>query len=200
MKHHDRPQILVVDSGSEDRSYLEWCLDHGCKVAPINNKLYSFGAHAWAMRHYGEVNYFYFMMDSLIVNANLDEFRERPVTVMRHFSSQVHDWGWTETGEHLSVWGHHQLERMGISVPSAYHGVMGPIYFMQRDIIDKLDHMGYFFTQTSSKYLLCGMERVSGIVLESIGVDVTRSLQGHHGHHDDPYDETFVRKLNMARM
>ncbi len=198
-RYHKDPKILVVDSGSPDRSYLDLCVDMGCKVAPINNKLYGFGAHAWAIRHYGEVEFFYLIFDSLIVQSNCDEFRERPVTAIRHFSSQVHDWGWDENGAHLSGWGHEQLARMGVPVPAQYSGLMGPMAFMQRDVIDKLDHMGYFFTQTSSKYLLCGMERVSGIVLESMGIDVTQSLQGPHGRHEDVYDETYVRKINMAR-
>lgn len=200
-KWHDNPKILVVDSGSQNRSYLNWCLDHHCKVAAINNQLYSFGAHAWAMRHYGEVEFFAFIMDSLLITGNLDHLEKQPLTTVRHFSSSVHDWGWDSTGEHLSVWGKEQLDRMGVPLPDVYTGILGPIMFANRDVIDRLDYeLGYWFTQTTDKFQLCGMERVAGICLSHLGYNPENSLQGHHWRHEDAYDESLVMKLNMARM
>lgn len=199
-RHHDDPHILIVDSQSEDQSYLQWCIDRGCTIGPINNALYATGAFAWAQRHYPDVEYFYFLFDSLIVQSNLDHMQEHPLTVVRHWSNAQHDWGWDADGTHLSVWGGEQLDRMGIPMPAIYHGVMGPMMFVQRPVVEQLDHLGYWFTQVTSSYLHCAMERVAGIVLEHLAFNIPESsIQGTHSTHEALYDERFVKKLNMGR-
>ena len=199
-RHHDKPQILVVDAGSDDQSYFDWCMERGVKIASINNQLYATGAHAWAQRHYPEVDFFYMIFDSLIVQSNCDEFRNRPLTVVRHWHSSQHDWGWDADGTHLSVWGNEQLDRMGIPRTNDYTGIMGPMMFVDRSVLEKLDHIGYWFTQVTSSYLHCAQERVAGITLEHLGHDIASvSLQGTHITHESPYDETYVAKRNMGR-
>ncbi len=200
-RHHESPKILVVDSGSEDKSYFDFCFERGVKVASINNQLFGFGAHAWAFRHHPDVDFFYFIFDSLIVTGNCDRFRNRPLTVMRHWHSSEHDWGWDETtGAHLSIWGRQQLERMGVPFPESYHGVMGPMYFMDRPTCEKLDNIGYWFAQTTNKHLQCAQERIAGVTLEYIGLDVPSvSLQGGHTVHSAHYPEGYVHKIDLAR-
>ena len=53
-RFHDKPDIVVVDSGSSDKSYFDFCIDRGVKIASINNRLYATGAHAWAFVHHPE--------------------------------------------------------------------------------------------------------------------------------------------------
>lgn len=199
-RHHDNPRIVVVDSGSPDKSYFDFLIDRGVRIASINNQLYATGAHAWAFVHHPDIEFFYLVFDSLIVTANLDEFQQRPLTTIRHWHSSEHDWGWDEDGTHLSVWGGEQLARMGVPMPTAYHGIMGPLMFAHRSVLQSLYDLGYWFTQTTSAYKQCATERVIGICLEHLGHDVTQSLQGTHIRHESPYDESFVRKLDMARI
>ena len=200
-RHHDDPHILIVDSDSPDKPYLRWCIERGCTIGPVNNRLYATGAFAWAQRHYPDVSYFYFTFDSLIVQSNLDHLQAMPLTVVRHWASTEHDWGWDHDGTHLSIWGAEQLARMGVAMPEHYHGVMGPMMFVQRPVVEHLDHLGYWFTQVTSAYEHCAMERVAGIVLEHLGFDLPEaSLQGVHTSHGASYDESLVRKLDMARV
>lgn len=199
LANHDKPKILVVDSASPDKSYFDGLMDRGVKIASIHNQLYAVGAHAWAYRHYPDIEYFYMIFDSLIVQSNLDHLQERPVTVTRHWPSTMHDWGWDADGTHLSVWGGEQLARMGIPMPDFYNGIMGPMMMVQQSVCMQLDKLGYWFTQTTSAYKQCAMERVAGITLEHLGYDVTTSLQGWHTHHEARYDETMVKKLNLGR-
>lgn len=199
LRHHDDPKILVVDSASPDKSYFDGLIDRGVRIASIHNTLYGVGAHAWAYRHHPDVDYFYLLFDSLVVQANLDDLQARPVTAIRHWHSLQHDWGWDADGTHLSVWGAAQLARMGIEMPETYHGIMGPMLFAQRAVLERMDQLGFWFTQTTSAYKQCAMERVAGIVLEHLGYPVTDSLQGAHAGHWDPYDESLVRKIDMAR-
>lgn len=199
-RFHDKPNIVVVDSGSSDKSYFDFCIDRGVKIASINNRLYATGAHAWAFVHHPEVVYFNLIFDSVIVQANLDHLHEQPLTTFRHWPSSLHDWGWDSQGEHLSVWGNQQLDRMGIPRTNDYVGIMGPILFAQREVLKSLYDVGYFFTQVIDSYLHCAMERVAGITLDYLGWDVQNSLQGIHTSHCAQYDETYVRKLDLGRL
>ncbi len=201
-RHHDNPKILVVDSASPDRSYFDWLTERDVRVAAINNTGYGTGAHAWGYRQNPDADYFYMMFDSLIVQSNCDEFQDRPVTVVRHWHNSQHDWGWDEgvpEWPHLSIWGGEQLDRMGVPRTDNYHGIMGPMMFLQGSVAKKLDEIGYWDTQVTSRFLQCGMERVAGITLEHLGHDVTQSLQGTHTVHTAAYDETYVKKLDLTR-
>lgn len=199
-RHHDNPKILVVDSASADKSYFDWLAERGVQIAPINNQHYGIGAFGWAYRHYSDQDFFYLIYDSLIVQCNLDQFQERQLTTIRHWHHTQHDWGWDQDGVHLAEWGGRQLDRMGVPRTEDYHGIMGPMFFAQASVMAQLDEIGFWFTTPETKYELCAMERVTGIVLEHLGHRVTGSLQGVHTHHGDNYDESFVRKLDMARM
>jgi hypothetical protein len=199
-EHHDNPIIIVVDSDSDDKSYLSWCVNHGCRIGPTNNHLRAFGAHAWAYRHNPDADFFYLTFDSVIINANLDYLQERPVTAIRHWSNAMHGWGWDGAGTPLEVWGGQQLERMGIPFPDAYTGIMGPVMFAQKETCDELDKIGYWFAQTTTEYEHCAMERVAGISLAHIGYPITESLQGFHTTHSAEYPENAVRKIDLARV
>ena len=199
-RHHENPTILVVDSDSDDKSYLNWCVDHGCRIGPTNNHLRAFGAHAWAYRHHPDFDYFYFIFDSLIVQSNLDKYQHRAVTAMRHWPSVLHGWGWDHDGTPLEVWGKEQLDRMGIWMPENYTGIMGPMMFANKSVCDALDAIGYWFAQTETGYQHCAMERVAGITLAHIGYPITESIQGVHTSHWATYDESMVRKINLARV
>src|SRR5665213_1544418 len=109
---HDKPNILVVDSASDSKEYFDFCADRGVRVADIENIGYATGAHAWAFAHYPNVSFFNLIFDSVIINGNLDHLQEQPLTTLRHWPSSMHDWGWDSRGDHLSIWGGLQLDRM----------------------------------------------------------------------------------------
>lgn len=198
-RYHDDPIIIIVDSDSPDKSYLNWCVDQGCRIGPTNNHLRAFGAHAWAYRHNPDADFFFFTFDSVIVQSNLDHLQSAPVTAIRHWTNAMHSWGWDHDGTPLEVWGGEQLERMGIPFPESYTGIMGPVMFAQMEVCRKLDDIGYWFAQTDTGYRHCAMERVAGISLAAIGHPIENSLQGWHTNHWAEYPENQIRKINLAR-
>ena len=196
---HPDARIVVIDSDSADRSYMDWCADRGCAVADIHNTGYATAAWAWAVRNYPDESFYALMFDSLILQGNIDHLQGAPVTAIRHWSNRDHDWGWDANGDHLSIWGNKQLHRMGIEFPNEYHGMMGPIMFVQHHVVEELDEIGFWDTVVPSVYEHCAVERVAGICLEALGYDVTQSLQGVHTSHWAEYDETLVHKHDLCR-
>ncbi len=197
---HPDDHILIVDSDSPDRSYMDWATDRGCNVADIHNHGYAHGAFRFGVRAYPNEDWYALIFDSLILQGSLSHLQSKPITFVRHWPDRQHDWGWNSSGVHLSVWGNRQIHKMGISFPSAYTGVLGPMMFAQRSIIDRLEKIGYFDINVTDAYEHCGLERVCGIVCEALDIDVAaNSLQGVHVNHDSHYDESVVRKIDMAR-
>lgn len=197
--HHPDAKILIVDSDSPDKSYFDWATERGCNVADIKNHGYAHGAFRFGIRAYPNEPFYNLIFDSVIVTTNLDYLQDRPFTAIRHWSQNDHDWGWDSHGEHLSVWGNRQLRRMGIEYPSAYHGILGPCMFVSAHVVDELENIGYWDTIIADAYEHCGLERVAGIVLDRLDYSVTESLQGVHYSHFSHYDESAVRKIDMAR-
>jgi hypothetical protein len=198
-RHHPDADILVVDSASDDRSYFDDLADFGVTIADIGNLHYGHGAFRHAYRQF-PADFYFLVYDSLMVNAPLHQFESCPLTTVRHWDSNAHGWGWDQDGTDLAVWGGEVLDRLGMRLPAAYTGIMGPMWFAQTETLAALDRVGYWDIPVNTKYEVCAMERVTGIVFEQLGYRPGTSLQGDHTSHDAAYDETYVTKINVGRM
>ncbi len=198
--HHPDDWIFVVDSASEDRSYLrQLYLDFDCVTTDVENRHYAVGAYAQAPNMLGE--FYACVHDSLIVNQNLHHLETEPLTTVRYFRSPPNPWGADENGTDIGVWGAAQArEHLGLDIPTEYVGVFGPMWFCQRHVMDDLARLGFFNIRPSSKFEQQGTERLAGIALTHLGYDVRNSLQGEmHGFFDE-YDSTFVEKRHLDRV
>lgn len=170
--HHINPDVVTVSA--------EW------------NKHYGPGAFKHVFEANLDVDFFYFIFDSLIINDNLDDLMESELTTIRHFDYPENGWGWDEDGTPLDQWARDR----GVVTPDAFSGVMGPMICAHRSVIEAAD---LFRILPTSAYEQCALERCWGIWLTEAGYDVTNSLQGPmHGFWDD-YDESRVKKIAMAR-
>ncbi len=201
IRHHQPDaQILVVDSDSPDRSYFDDITARlRVPLADIHNRQYGLGAFAYAYRNF-YADFYYLIYDSLHLNASLVEFEAVDLTTVRHWPSGAHRWGSFADGSDLADWGKVQLDKIGVPYTEDYTGLMGPMWFSPRHVLDEMDALGFWDIDVPTKYELCGMERLTGIVLEHLGYDPAHSLQGIHTSHDAAYDETYVRKLDLGRM
>lgn len=197
-EHHPEVDVIVVDSDSEDRSYFAEVEALGATVADAKNRHYSIGAFRLAAGMVGYYDRFWFLFDSLYINRPL-ELDDSPLTTVRYFQHPPTPWGADQYGADLFFWGAAALGRIGIDCPPIYAGVFGPMWFCSDQVVEALTRIGFWGLLPDDKWQACAMERVIGIVLERLGYDVRHSLQGLHTGHWDPYDETFVTKLDMDR-
>lgn len=196
---HPEVDVLVVDSDSEDRSYFPQVEAMGARVLDAHNHHYSIGGFAAGIAAEPGHDHYWFLFDSLLVNRRL-ELPNPDFTTVRYFEHPPTPWGADRNGADLYLWGAAALARIGIACPTVYRGVFGPMWFCSRDVVVDLAGAGFWDLLPDDKWQACAMERVVGIVLARLGYDVTCSLQGRHEGHYDPYDETFVTKLDMARL
>ncbi len=192
-QHHPTARIMVVDSCSEDRSYLDNIeVDH----IRLGNRHCMNGAFTHGID--AEADVYHFIADSVMVNQPLPH--PDPLVCFRWFSNPPHQWGWDRDGINLVVWGAAQLDKIGLPTPDSYRGVQGPMFSALPSVVEDLRRIGYWTLLPDDMWQQCAMERVTGIVLEHLGYDVTVSLQGEHRGHFDEYPDTYITKLNLGRI
>lgn len=197
-KFHPYERILIVDSNSEDKSYFSL---NGVTIADIENKNYGTNAFFYAYKNFPDEKFFYCIYDSLLLNHSLEQFKQNPLTVIRHFKSPPTNIGFDENGLSLSVWANLQMKRkLGFELPGEYIGILGPMFFASRHTLSRLEDVGLFDILPANKYQLCAMERIVGHTLEKLGYDIgNNSLQGEMLDFFGDYDSTYVEKVNVAR-
>ncbi len=179
-EHHPDDPIDVIDSNSDDPSYLRSLFaDFAVFGHDSRNRNYALGAYRWAQRE-TENDFYACIHDSLVVNQNLHHLEAEPLTTVRYFRSPPNPWGADDTGTDIGMWGADQArEHMGLDI---------------------LHQLGLFDIKPSSKFEQQGTERLAGIALTHLGYDVKNSLQGEMHGFFDAYDATFVEKRHLDRV
>lgn len=197
-KYHPGEKIVVVDSASPDKSYFDKL--NGVDILDVENRYYGVNAFKYAWMRYQDQQFYYCIYDSLLLNQSIESFRKYELTTFRYFKTPPTGVGHDESGNDLSIWIDAQLRKhIGVGMPSSFTGVMGPMWMCGEDVMWDLFTTGLFDILPTSKWELCAMERIVGIVMEHRGYDPTNSIQGEMFGFFDPYDETYVTKVNMAR-
>lgn len=198
-RHHPGVAICVVDSGSDDKSYFNE-LGDSVTVLDVNNLNYSLEAYHIAFKHFPDVEYFYFIHDSLIIQDNISFIEKDNLKTIRWWSYPPVEMGWDYDGKRIWDWANEQmLEHLGYGVPDNYKGIFGPMFMCKRHVMEELIKTGMFDILPETKNQSCATERICGIVLSNLGFDVTNSFQGYGGEIYDKYDETYVKKVHLLR-
>lgn len=189
----DEP-VLVVDSDSPDRSYMN-LLPAEVEVADVKNRGYATGAYWWAY-HNRPADFYYLFHDNLYIRADLTHLKERPVTAVRWFPMPDAGWGYDEADKPLEDWAHSVW-------PEPYpdfNGVFGPMLAVQRTVLDDLADLGFDQVLPVNKWQECAMERLWGVALAELGYDVTDgALQGEMRGYFDDHPSDLVHKVLGGR-
>jgi hypothetical protein len=81
-KFHPFEEIVVVDSDSEDKSYFEIIKIYNVIIEDVKNKGFQIGAYWHTFKKYPNRPFYYFMHDSMIVKANLDNYKNKDLTLI----------------------------------------------------------------------------------------------------------------------
>lgn len=197
-EHHPDAKIVVVDSSSPDKAYLN---DLNCDYIDADNVNYSTIGHYIGWQAYPNEDFYYFLFDSLFVNSSLAKFKDNPLTVIRYFNTPPTGWGWDQDGRSLSIWAAYQMfHHMAMVMPQEFTGILGPMWMCNNAVMTRLEKLGFFKIKPTNKYEACAVERIAGMALTRLGYDLTNcSLQGEMFDFFGEYDNTYVEKVHMAR-
>ena len=181
--------VLVVDSDSTDVSYFAKVESLGATVADAHNRNYETGAW-WAAYQHSDATYFWFLHDSTVLTRSLATWEAQPVTIpgtLKH---------WTGcNGDHVRRIAHY-CTHSGYTVPNPYTGVFGSMFGCQRGVLDTLVAQHPRQCLPTNKFDSECMERLWGIALTNVGVDVPACMWGPYERMLEPSSP--VRKF-MAR-
>lgn len=190
-EHMPSEDVLVVDSDSTDRSYMDRV---DADIADIGNRHYATGAYLWALEN-RPADFYYLLHDSLMIRDDLSDLQEREATAVRWFAMPETTWGSDEDGSDLSMFGRSAYRGRWLD---RYAGLFGPMVACTRSVLEQVADL--IVKPATTKWEECAMERIWGMAFASLGHDLTiGSLQGEMQGYFDRYPSGRVEKMLMDR-
>jgi len=159
-EHHPNDTIILVDSCSDDQSYIaELDPDH----VIIGNQHYAWGAFGEAFD--GTDEHWALVHDSLVLKRPVEWVTEHPLVAVnwlwfaRNAGCDPTMWAWIEPHE----------TRMGIKRPDPYPLLFGPMMFASPEVMHSIDRAGGWEIKPTDRIGANGMERLGGILLHHLG-------------------------------
>lgn len=227
-KFHPESDIVVVDSGSKDKSYFTFLKEKNVLLEDVNNKKYDTGAYWYAYEKYKkDYDYFYFLHDSIKLNNKLPTKKDGNFFSIRYFYSHngLHEL-FTVTNKKNFIlntffskirnqnikpsmygfdtveqreWVVKKLEILNLNLPKFFVGLFGPMMIIDKSIMEELSQSGMNEILPSNKEEQKAMERIFGIKLSSLGLNIIdSSLQGDHMNAND-LNEKYITKIILNR-
>ena len=163
-KFHPDDKIVVVDSDSEDKTYLKTLSEkYGAITEDIANRNWMIGAYWYAYKKYPDEDFYFFMHDSMRVKANLDYLKEKDLTILMTFNRKFGPYnGWADR---INAETDYRYEIDGL-------GCYGPIFFCKNKVMKGMLDMGTDKFLPTNKQETHYSERAYGVFLEGQGYDL----------------------------
>ena len=159
---HER--ILVVDSNSEDRSYVDEVFELGAESYQAGNENYETGAWWFAYENYPGEWFYYFVHDSCEFLHSMHWVKDYEVSTFMSLP------GWSHAGQVHVDWGQkHIINSDYAFMVEGFSLCFGSMMFIQRSLLNKLHDKGFHKILPSDKIGSCSMERLWGIALAQEG-------------------------------
>lgn len=202
--NHESDDICVVDSCSEDTTYLQ---NLNVNFFIKRNKNYVWGALVKAKKEidfskYGRICLIH---DSVTIKKNINEIiYKSPITSLQWFKSWkapggTHD-GYGFTTLQDMEWAMDEFKRLGIPWDEyGFWGLFGSIIFSEPKVIEELYELKINQILPDHKMRCTAMERILGYALTSkLGYDiVNNSFLGDHFRF--VWENEYLRKVRLAR-
>jgi len=165
-KFHKDEKIVVVDSDSNDKSYLDVLKNkYDVIIEDIANKNWMVGAYWYAYKKYPNEEFYYFMHDSMIVKDNLDYMKKEDLTIIMSFSRNIGDY---------NRWGKRITRDTIYEYKIDGRGCYGPMFFCKNKVMKKMLDEGIDKILPENKADTWYSERAYGFFLEEQGYDLDK--------------------------
>lgn len=174
-KHYD-DKIVVVDSNSDDKSYLDTIKDnyHNVDILDIQNNNFMTGAIWKVYKEYDSKNY-YFLHDSTEVLNDMSEYERYDVVPIMVSS----DWMWPNwNGSRTSEWAREQItKKTSIDFKEGdFDTIIGPMFIIKKKILDKLKKLNLNKILPTKKSEMEMMERIWGLAFDYLNIKFNNNV------------------------
>jgi hypothetical protein len=160
----------VVDSNSPDKSYFSEVEQYSVIIEDIENKHHIDGAIWHCYEKYTDVEFFYILHDSMIVNKNLTPISKNNLTVFSFFEGLPFDSD-IQYNYSMSKVAEVGLDLAGVEL-NTLAGLFGTTLYCKRTILDELKRLGLNTILPTNKLEAQASERIWGIFLYKLGFDI----------------------------
>ena len=163
-RYHPEDLIIVVDSGSPDKSYFDSIREvNNLIIEDINNLSYETGA-MWFVYEKYHSDVYVFMQDSMTINRSLNEFKDSNIKVINVYNA----WMGANSGD--KDFAKREMEKTQYTYrEDNFKMVQFNSLLVKRNVLDKLKNKGFNNIVPLDKHGSCAMERVLGIGLTDEG-------------------------------
>jgi hypothetical protein len=165
---HPEEKIVVVDSDSEDKSYIER-IDSNVIVEDISNKNYLEGALWYCFEKYQEENFFYLIHDSMILNDRI-ELKSPDISYFTNFDFAYNNQYGSQIMKNFVI------SEIETKTSYNYHeppvAVFGSCIFVSRNFLERIKTKGFDKILPQNKMEMEAMERLWAIIIHQEGYDL----------------------------
>jgi hypothetical protein len=171
---HPTEKVLVVDSYSEDVSYLQKLVErNNVIISKYKNKHYECGALYYAYEEFPNERYYALIQDSIILKTNWDEFLNDEITYNLMYFRERGNFGEAEYDYLKKVIAETEYKQHANNGHSGIYGMLG-VY--KKDVIEVFSKKGLLIASLpSNKFEAQMTERIFGICLTQDGHDITKN-------------------------
>lgn len=188
---HPEELILICDSQSANKEYIEEVSQYRNVLISFNNKNYVDSAIWTAYNLFPKEEFFYILHDSTLVTASLEHLKENDFTNLMYFpmcwdSDRQKDYVRTE----LETKTKYRFDDNCL-------GLFGITFYCKRWVLDRLKAGGLDKVLPTEKVFMCAQERSWAMCLSQEGIDyVSNSLMGNYFSRksDSPIQKFFVER------
>lgn len=184
-KHHPNDDILVIDSFSNDDSYLK-LLKEKYEILEDSFKNGSFidGVIWHAYKKYSRKKYC-FIHDNLIINRNINTDISVDFSTYGYFrscfkpySKELVDRGIIGLEDPIKAldWANENLKKLKIEPIEYFDGILGCMFNTDRSVLDRIYALGWSEVfLPKNKIEACQMERMWGLIIAILGYDIKKN-------------------------
>ena len=170
-KFHPYERIVIVDSGSDDKSYFELQdIYPNIIVEDVCNKGWMVGAYWHAYNKYPDEDFYYFLHDTMRIKANIDYMKQQDLTLLFTFYRS----------EPFNKWSNRVTCETNIKYYNTNgFGCFGPTFMCKNHVMKKLKELGCGNIIPTDKIGVGCCEGMYGFFFEHLGYDLMKcSLHG----------------------
>lgn len=191
--------ICVVDSNSPDKTYFNEIRQYGVLIEDINNIHHIDGAIWHCYEKYIDVEFFYILHDSMIVNKKLTPITKNDLTVFSYFEGLPFD-SHTQYTYSMSRIAETGLDLTNVEL-NTLAGLFGTTLYCKRKVLDDLKQLGLNKILPTNKLEAQASERIWGIFLFKLGFDIRlNTLREFINQNTEFTDKTnYITKIFVGR-
>lgn len=142
IRFHPNEKILIIDSYSDDDSYLEIFKKYkNVIISKYKNKHYEFGALSFAYKEFPNENYYALIHDSIILKRDWNKFINNDITYSLLYFEEL---GPFESLEYNYVSEVLKLTEYNTHVNKGHFGFFGSMAIYKKNVVDNFNKKGLF--------------------------------------------------------